>query len=158
MIQLYQTKRPWQNCFARALKAGTPGLGFEPRKEDSESSVIPFHHPGILCYYILFTGTYSKRAPQRQQNVYYTHSIKPGGTLHDLSAEITVICLMLGFNAAFAAYEMALASVSKSRIKHLHEMNVPGADSATCPLAALRRLQGQQASVGVGLVRDSHVP
>ena len=50
--------------------------------------------------------------------------------MHDLSAEITVICLMLGFNAAFAAYEMALASVSKSRIKHLHEMNVPGADSA----------------------------
>src|SRR3989338_5442009 len=37
---------------------------------------------------------------------------------------------MLSFNAAFAAYEMALASVAKPRIRHLREKNVPGADSA----------------------------
>lgn len=44
--------------------------------------------------------------------------------------ELTVIGLMLVFNAAFAAYEMALASVSKTRIRHLREKSVPGAASA----------------------------
>ncbi|HAU90700.1 MAG TPA: hypothetical protein DCW72_10975, partial [Elusimicrobia bacterium] len=33
-------------------------------------------------------------------------------------------------NAGFAAYEMALASVSKARIRHLAEKNVPGSSSA----------------------------
>jgi len=37
---------------------------------------------------------------------------------------------MLVFNAAFAAYEMALASVSKPRLLHLKEKNVPGSASA----------------------------
>jgi putative hemolysin len=37
---------------------------------------------------------------------------------------------MLVLNAAFAAYEMALASVSKPRIRHLKENNVPGSSSA----------------------------
>ncbi len=50
--------------------------------------------------------------------------------MHELSAEITVISLMLVFNAVFAAYEMALASVSKPRIRHLQANNIPGADSA----------------------------
>lgn len=44
--------------------------------------------------------------------------------------EITVIALMLVFNAGFAAYEMALASVSKARIRHLAEKNAPGSASA----------------------------
>ncbi|MDD5208365.1 MAG: CNNM domain-containing protein [Elusimicrobiales bacterium] len=50
--------------------------------------------------------------------------------MHELYAEIIVISLMLVFNAAFAAYEMALASVSKPRIRHLKEKNVPGSASA----------------------------
>jgi len=50
--------------------------------------------------------------------------------LHELSTEIAVISLMLILNAAFAAYEMALASVSKPRIRHLLEKKVPGAASA----------------------------
>ena len=50
--------------------------------------------------------------------------------MRELYTEITVISIMLLFNAAFAAYEMALASVSKPRIRHLKEKNAPGADSA----------------------------
>ena len=50
--------------------------------------------------------------------------------MRDLSVEITVILFMLFFNAAFAAYEMALASVSKPRIRHLKEKSAPGASSA----------------------------
>lgn len=46
------------------------------------------------------------------------------------STEIAVIAAMLVFNAAFAAYEMALASVSKARIQHLKEKGAPGAASA----------------------------
>ncbi len=43
---------------------------------------------------------------------------------------LTVIAVMLVFNAGFAAYEMALASVSKARIRHLKEKNAPGSPSA----------------------------
>ncbi|HCC46981.1 MAG TPA: hypothetical protein DEQ38_02510 [Elusimicrobia bacterium] len=50
--------------------------------------------------------------------------------MHGFSEEIIVIALMLVFNAGFAAYEMALASVSKSRIRHLKEKNAPGSGSA----------------------------
>lgn len=50
--------------------------------------------------------------------------------MHGFSTEISVIALMLVFNAGFAAYEMALASVSKARIRHLRERNAPGAASA----------------------------
>lgn len=46
------------------------------------------------------------------------------------STEIAFIVLMLCFNAVFAAYEMALASVSKARILHLKEKLAPGAASA----------------------------
>lgn len=46
------------------------------------------------------------------------------------TAEIIVIAVMLVFNAGFAAYEMALASVSKARIRHLREKNAPGSASA----------------------------
>src|ERR1041385_1905832 len=38
-----------QGQFASRLAAG---LGFEPRKADSESAVIPFHHPAIWEYFI----------------------------------------------------------------------------------------------------------
>jgi len=50
--------------------------------------------------------------------------------LHEFYTEIAIISLMLVFNAVFAAYEMALASVSKPRIRHLVEKKVPGAVSA----------------------------
>ena len=50
--------------------------------------------------------------------------------MRELYTEIFIISTMLVFNAAFAAYEMALASVSKPRIRHLKEKNVPGASSA----------------------------
>lgn len=50
--------------------------------------------------------------------------------MNGFSAEIIVIALMLAFNAGFAAYEMALASVSKARIRHLLEKNAPGSASA----------------------------
>ncbi len=50
--------------------------------------------------------------------------------MRELYTEIGVISIMLVFNAAFAAYEMALASVSKPRIRHLKEKNAAGADSA----------------------------
>ncbi|MDD2806428.1 MAG: CNNM domain-containing protein [Elusimicrobiales bacterium] len=46
------------------------------------------------------------------------------------TTELIVIALMLVFNAGFAAYEMALASVAKSRIRHLAEKNAPGSASA----------------------------
>jgi len=46
------------------------------------------------------------------------------------STELLVIALMLVFNAGFAAYEMALASVAKPRIRHLAEKNAPGSASA----------------------------
>src|SRR3989338_7234874 len=50
--------------------------------------------------------------------------------MQDFSTELTVIAVMLVLNAGFAAYEMALASVSKARIRHLAEKNVPGSSSA----------------------------
>jgi putative hemolysin len=46
------------------------------------------------------------------------------------STELLVIALMLVFNAGFAAYEMALASVSKARIRLLAEKSAPGSSSA----------------------------
>lgn len=48
----------------------------------------------------------------------------------EFTIEIAVILLMLCFNAVFAAYEMALASVSKTRILHLKDKLAPGAASA----------------------------
>jgi putative hemolysin len=44
--------------------------------------------------------------------------------------EIFVIIVMLLINAVFAAYELALASLSIGRVKHLAEQNVKGATSA----------------------------
>ncbi|OGR81165.1 MAG: hypothetical protein A2X32_08540 [Elusimicrobia bacterium GWC2_64_44] len=46
------------------------------------------------------------------------------------TTELIVITLMLVFNAGFAAYEMALASVAKARIRHLEEKKAPGSSSA----------------------------
>lgn len=50
--------------------------------------------------------------------------------MNGFTTEITVIAVMLVFNAGFAAYEMALASVTKARIRHLREKNAPGSASA----------------------------
>lgn len=50
--------------------------------------------------------------------------------MHGFWAELAIIALMLVFNAAFAAYEMALAAVPKSHLRHLKEKNVPGAAAA----------------------------
>lgn len=44
--------------------------------------------------------------------------------------EILVIIVMLLINAVFAAYELALASLSIGRVKHLAEQNIKGAVSA----------------------------
>ena len=69
--------------------------------------------PEYICYYIFFGDL-----------------IKIRGQMVDFSTELTVIAVMLVFNAGFAAYEMALASVSKARIRHLIEKNAPGSHSA----------------------------
>lgn len=45
-------------------------------------------------------------------------------------SELVIITLMLAFNAFFAAYEMALASVSKTMLKTLFEQKKPGAKEA----------------------------
>lgn len=50
--------------------------------------------------------------------------------MNELPTEFLVIALMLVFNAVFAAYEMALASVSKPRLRHLLETNAAGSASA----------------------------
>ena len=50
--------------------------------------------------------------------------------MEGFTTELAVIALMLVFNAGFAAYEMALASVPKARMRHLVEKNVPGSASA----------------------------
>ncbi len=50
--------------------------------------------------------------------------------MNGFTTEIIVIAVMLVFNAGFAAYEMALASVTKARIRHLKEKNAPGSASA----------------------------
>lgn len=50
--------------------------------------------------------------------------------MQGFGTELTVIAVMLAFNACFAAYEMALAAVSKARVRHLKEKNAPGSGSA----------------------------
>lgn len=62
--------------------------------------------------------------------------------------EIFVIIAMLLINAVFAAYELALASVSIGRIKHLAEQNVKGAASA---LFMKARQEASLAVVQIGI-------
>lgn len=62
--------------------------------------------------------------------IFRARYFKAGAKVHNFTIEIIVIIIMLVFNAGFAAYEMALASVSKARIRHLRETNVPGSASA----------------------------
>jgi putative hemolysin len=44
--------------------------------------------------------------------------------------ELIIIAAMLGFNAVFAAYEMALASISRARLAELSAKKAPGASAA----------------------------
>ncbi len=60
----------------------------------------------------------------------FANALSKRGIVNGFSVEITVIAVMLVFNAAFAAFEMALASVPKARVRHLREKNAPGAASA----------------------------
>ncbi|HNT97779.1 MAG TPA: CNNM domain-containing protein, partial [Elusimicrobiales bacterium] len=48
----------------------------------------------------------------------------------DFLPELTIIAAMLAFNAVFAAYEMALASISKARLTELYGKKAPGAAAA----------------------------
>lgn len=62
--------------------------------------------------------------------------------------EIAVIAAMLVFNAFFAAYEMALASVSKARLTELGKLRVKGADSA---LFMKTRMAGALSVIQLGI-------
>lgn len=62
--------------------------------------------------------------------------------------EIIVIGVMLVFNAGFAAYEMALASVSKARVRHLKETEAPGSSSA---LFMKERLEASLSLIQLGI-------
>jgi len=62
--------------------------------------------------------------------------------------EIFVIIAMLLINAVFAAYELALASLSTGRIKHLAEQNIKGAASA---LFMKSRQEASLAVVQIGI-------
>lgn len=48
----------------------------------------------------------------------------------DFLPELLIIAAMLAFNAVFAAYEMALASISKARLTELSAKRAPGAAAA----------------------------
>ncbi len=62
--------------------------------------------------------------------------------------EALVILVMLAVNAIFAAYEMALASVSQARLEALAQLNVRGARSA---IQMKNRLERSLAVVQVGI-------
>lgn len=62
--------------------------------------------------------------------------------------EIAVIAAMLIFNAFFAAYEMALASVSKARLAELSKLHMKGADPA---LFMKTRMSGALSVIQLGI-------
>ncbi|MBA4387632.1 MAG: hypothetical protein C0404_06600 [Verrucomicrobia bacterium] len=66
----------------------------------------------------------------------------------NLITEIVVILCMLAVNGLFAAYEMALASVSLARVQALAEMHKRGAQAA---LHMKQRLEASLATVQVGI-------
>jgi putative hemolysin len=66
----------------------------------------------------------------------------------DLMAEALIIMLMLAGNAVFAAYEMALASVSRARLEVLLRANRRG---ARCAVYMKDRLEGSLAVIQLGI-------
>ncbi|MCM2267225.1 MAG: CNNM domain-containing protein [Elusimicrobiales bacterium] len=62
--------------------------------------------------------------------------------------EIAIIAAMLVFNAFFAAYEMALASVSKARLTELGKLRAKGAESA---LFMKTRMAGALSVIQLGI-------
>ena len=61
---------------------------------------------------------------------------------------IFIILLMLGFNALLAAYEMALASVSRTKLSILSQEKQSGADAA---LFMKDHMEGSLAVVQIGI-------
>jgi putative hemolysin len=62
--------------------------------------------------------------------------------------EIIIITVMLGFNAVFAAFEIALAAISKSRLGELTKQHVSGADAA---LFMKTRMEGSLSVIQLGI-------
>ena len=63
-------------------------------------------------------------------------------------AETVIILVMLVFNAMFAAYELALASVSVARLSELVAQKRPGAQAA---LRMKHRMEASLAVVQLGI-------
>jgi putative hemolysin len=66
----------------------------------------------------------------------------------DFLPELLIIAAMLGFNAVFAAYEMALASISKARLAELSDKKSPGAASA---LFMKNKIEGALSVIQLGI-------
>jgi len=66
----------------------------------------------------------------------------------DLMVELLIIVLMLAGNAVFAAYEMALASISRARLEVLLQANRRG---ARCAVYMKDRLEGSLAVIQLGI-------
>jgi len=64
------------------------------------------------------------------------------------SIELVIICLMILINGIFAAYELALTSITSGRLKHLTEQNIKGAASA---LRMRSRSEASLAVVQIGI-------
>lgn len=64
------------------------------------------------------------------------------------SIELVIICLMILLNSIFAAYELALTSITSGRLKHLTEQNIKGAASA---LRMRSRSEASLAVVQIGI-------
>ncbi|HAY21434.1 MAG TPA: hypothetical protein DCY27_04565 [Desulfobacterales bacterium] len=66
----------------------------------------------------------------------------------DFLPELLIIAAMLAFNAVFAAYEMALASISKARLAELSEKKAPGAQAA---LFMKNKIEGALSVIQLGI-------
>lgn len=64
------------------------------------------------------------------------------------SLELVIICLMILLNGIFAAYELALTSITSGRLKHLSEQNIRGSASA---LRMRSRSEASLAVVQIGI-------
>lgn len=66
----------------------------------------------------------------------------------DFLPELLIIVSMLAFNAVFAAYEMALASISKARLAELNDKRSPGAAAA---LFMKNKIEGALSVIQLGI-------